>query len=119
MKIPRYLFSYFCSKILSSYLYDMLKPSKTTSPQKPFPSDCITLYIQNSFLSAIACIRLYKTCREWGANKDMKRGGAGLWKTPLSDSFFLCLFLVSLSQTLSLPTKPSFLPLSRTISITL
>ena len=37
-------FSYFWSKMLSSALYDMLKLSKTTSPQKLFPSDYSTLY---------------------------------------------------------------------------
>ena len=42
---PKYLFSYIWSKMLSSSLYTMLKLSKTTSPNKLFDYDCLTLYI--------------------------------------------------------------------------
>ena len=38
------ILAYYRSKILSSSLNAMLKLSKTTLPQKLFPSDCITLY---------------------------------------------------------------------------
>ena len=31
--------------MLSSFLYTMLTPSKTTSPNKLFDYDCVTLYI--------------------------------------------------------------------------
>ena len=34
--------------MLSSYLDALLKLSKTTSPQKLFPSDCITLHVYES-----------------------------------------------------------------------
>ena len=44
MKIPTDLLFIFFFLTLSSSLYTMLKLSRTTSPQKRFPSDCITLY---------------------------------------------------------------------------
>ena len=37
-------FSYIWSKMLSLFLYTMLKPSKTTSPTKLFDYDYETLY---------------------------------------------------------------------------
>ena len=43
-KVTKIFACHILSKMLSSSLYVMLKLSKTTSPQKLFPSDCITLY---------------------------------------------------------------------------
>ena len=40
----KYLKLYIWSKMRSSSLYTMLKPSKTTSPNKLFDYDCVTLY---------------------------------------------------------------------------
>ena len=48
INIPRYLLFIHLFKILPSSLYDLLKLSKTTSPHKLFPSDCIALYIVGS-----------------------------------------------------------------------
>ena len=65
--------------------------------------------VQNSFLSATN--RVHQTVqnlqRMW-SKQGHEKGWAGLWNTPM--------FVTS---TLSLPTKPSFLPLSRTISVQL
>ena len=44
MKYQTYLLLYIRSKMLSSSRDALLKLSKTTSPQKPFPCDCISLY---------------------------------------------------------------------------
>ena len=43
IKIQTYLLEYIWSKMLSSYLFSMLKMSKTSS-QKLFDYDCVTLY---------------------------------------------------------------------------
>ena len=43
-KDPKYFLCIYLSKILSSSPSAMQKLAKTTSPQKLFPSDCITLY---------------------------------------------------------------------------
>ena len=52
----RFAFHIFLSKMLSSLLYFMLKLSKTTSPQKLFPSDCITLYLTTRIYTKISTL---------------------------------------------------------------
>ena len=45
IKVRTYFFIYIWSQMLSSSLDALLKVSKTTTPQKLFASDCVTLYI--------------------------------------------------------------------------
>ena len=39
--------------MFSSSLYATLALSKTTSPQKLFPSDCVTLYVKENLLGSL------------------------------------------------------------------
>ena len=48
VKIRKCLFLILLSKMLSSSIYALLKLSKTKSPHKKLPSDCITLYLSAS-----------------------------------------------------------------------
>ena len=45
-----FAFIYIWSKMLSSSLDTLLKVSKTTSPQKLFAYDCVTLYLLGLYL---------------------------------------------------------------------
>ena len=46
IQIRTYFLLYIWSEMLALSRYVLLKLSETTSPQKLFPSDCITLYIK-------------------------------------------------------------------------
>ena len=35
--------------MLSSFLFTTLKPTETTSPNKPFDYDCVMLYLHNTY----------------------------------------------------------------------